>query len=621
MIRLLKYLKNYIWLLIIIVILLGAQAYLQLMVPTAMGDITKIATQSGPYDPNLLFKNGWSCFFASPTGDKMTDIWLAGGYMIICALAAFACAILCSNSISFVGAKYAAILRKEVFKKVTNFSLGEFNKYGAASLITRTTNDIDQIKQTFMFTLRVMTLSPVFIVVAISLIIMENAKLALILAITVPLLILLAAILFIAVSPYFKRIQKAIDKVTQVLRESLTGVRVIRAFIQEDSEAKRFDVANKDMTKMIKKTGRIMSLMNPTIHIIFDATYLGIYFYGFTLLNGVSAATYTGTELTSVIVCAQYAMQTMMSFMMFSMVFIMLPRASACAQRVNEILNEKQLVNNPENPCAIPEKRGHIEFQNVTFIFPDASLPTLVDISFKCEPGQTTAIIGSTGSGKSSIVNLIPRFYDVSCGHILVDGVDVRKYSLKDLRNKIGFVPQQALLFTGTIKDNLLYGNKNASEEELLEALNVAQATHFVSKKEEGINSEVSQGGKNFSGGQKQRLAIARALVKKPEIYVFDDSFSALDFKTDIKLRTALKKYVGDATTIIVAQRVSTIMDADNIIVLDDGKIVGQGKHDYLLKNCKVYQEIVYSQMDKDEIKKTISLSKEFINDDEGGKK
>lgn len=611
MIKLLKYLKNYFWLILIIVIFLGLQAYLQLMVPTAMGNITKITT-SEIYDPAILFPNGWSCFYAKPTGDKITDILIAGSYMILCAVAAFACAVLCSNSIAYVGSKYAAILRKEVFRKVTGFSLGEFNKYGAASLITRTTNDIEQIKQTFMFSLRVMTLSPVFLIVAITLIIIENAQLALILAITVPILILLSIVLFIAASPYFVRIQKAIDKVTQVLRESLTGVRVIRAFIQEESEAKRFDEANKDMTVMIKKTGRIMSFMNPMISLIFDATYLGIYFYGFSLLNGTSADKFTGTELSNVIVCAQYAMQIMMSFMMFSIVFIMLPRASACAQRVNELLKEKQLITDPKTPCQIPEIKGYIEFQNVTFIFPDATLPTLIDISFKCEPGQTTAIIGSTGSGKSSVINLIPRFYDVSCGKILIDGVDVRKYGLKDLRNKIGFVPQQALLFTGTIKDNMLYGNKYATDEEINKALEVAQATHFVSKKENGIYSEVAQGGKNFSGGQKQRLSIARALVKKPEIYIFDDSFSALDFKTDIKLRTALKGYVGDATTIIVAQRVSTIMDADNIIVLDEGKIVGQGKHDKLLKTCKVYQEIVYSQMDKDEIEKTISLSKEF---------
>lgn len=619
MLRLLKYLKNYVWLILIIVVLLGTQAYLQLMVPTAMGDITKIVTHTGPYDPSVIFKNGWSCFFIQPTGDKLTDIWIAGLYMIICAFAAFACAILCSNSVSFIGAKYASILRREVFKKVTSFSLGEFNKYGAASLITRTTNDIDQVKQTFMFTLRVMILSPVFIVIAISLIIIENAKLALILAVTVPILIILSVVLFVIVTPLFKNIQKAIDKVTQVLRESLTGVRVIRAFIQEESEAKRFGVANANMTTMNKKTGRILSLMNPVISIIFDVTYLGIYFYGFTLINNTPTAVYNTTTLSSVIVCAQYAMQIMMSFMMFSMVFIMLPRASACAQRINEVLNEKPLITNPENPCEIPEKKGYIEFKNVTFIFPDATLPTLMDISFKCEPGQTTAIIGSTGSGKSSIVNLIPRFYDISCGHIYVDGVDTRKYDLRQLRNKIGFVPQQALLFTGTIKDNLLYGNKDASEEELNEALKVAQAYEFVTRKENGINSDVAQGGKNFSGGQKQRLSIARALVKKPEIYVFDDSFSALDFKTDIKLRTALKKYVGDSTTIIVAQRVATIMDADNIIVLDDGKIVGQGTHNELLENCAVYQEIVYSQMDKDEIEKTISMRKELQESKEGG--
>ena len=348
-------------------------------------------------------------------------------------------------------------------------------------------------------------------------------------------------------------------------------------------------------------------------------TYIAIFFYGFARLDGTFIQSDVSDTLSNMMVVAQYTMQIMMSFMMFAMILIMIPRGQVSAKRINAILEtENTVLDKKDTSLALNNKQGKgvIEFKDVSFTFPDAQDPMLHHISFKTKPGEMTAIIGSTGSGKSTLINLIPRFYDVSEGAILFDGVDIRDYSQKDLRDMIGFVPQQALLFSGTIKDNMLFGNQNASDEDIKKALDVAQATHFVNKKEEGINARVSQGGKNFSGGQKQRLAIARALVKKPEVFIFDDSFSALDFKTDIKLRRALKDYVKDASMIVVAQRVSSILNADNIIVLDDGEIVGQGKHEQLLKSCPTYLDIVLSQLDPDEIDKTIKLGQQIM---EGG--
>ncbi len=406
----------------------------------------------------------------------------------------------------------------------------------------------------------------------------------------------------------------------------MTGVRVVRAFNQQEEEYAKFTIKNEAMTKTVIKVNRTMSFVSPIINIMFNLTYIAVFFVGFIMINNSSVGIHSDVFVNTINV-ANYSTNIMMSFLMLGMVFIQLPNANACAKRVFAVIDTSTLIKDPENPIdvnQINEKdKCSVEFKNVTFTFPDASEPTLKNISFKVKPGETTAIIGSTGSGKSSIINLIPRFYDVSEGQVLVDNVDVRNYTQHDLRDKIGFVPQQARLFKGTIKENLLYGDSNASEEDLIKALQVAQAYRFVSKKEKGIDSEVAQGGKNFSGGQKQRLSIARALVKKPEIYIFDDSFSALDFKTDIKLRTALKEYVGNSSVIVVAQRVSSILDADNIIVLNDGEIAGQGKHDELLLNCPVYQQIVMSQLDKEEIEKTINMKKQLQNrpndEEEGG--
>lgn len=612
-----KYCKKN-WLLItIVIILLVAQAYLQLLLPDLMSEITTIVQSPSALgspetyvNPNLTT----IAFFMTPTFNRISDVWTVGIAMIIISFLALGMAIFVSLNVSYIGAQFARDLRNDIFKKIETFSQGEYSKFGTATLITRTTNDVEQVQQILMMGLRVVITSPVTLVVAIVMIVGKDANLALILAISIPLIIISVVILLSVANPLFKRIQTVTDKVTLVLRETLTGVRVIRAFDQQDRETKRFDDSNKEMTVITTKVARTMSFADPIITIIFDITYIGIYFYGFILLDGKAFnTTLLSSTMSNVLATAQYAMQIMMAFLMFSFLLIMFPRAQVCGKRINEVLDAKISIVDPATPCENPEIHGEVEFKNVSFIFPEATLPTLVDISFKTKPGSVTAIIGSTGSGKSSIINLIPRFYDVSAGEVLVDGVDVRKYSQKMLRDKIGFVPQTALLFSGTIKDNIKFGKEDATDDEINEAIRVAQAEHFVSKKEKGIDSDCSQGGKNFSGGQKQRLAIARALVKKPEIYVFDDSFSALDFKTDIKLRTALKSYTKNSSVIIVAQRVSTILYADNIIVLNEGKIVGQGTHKELLKTCEVYKEIVFSQLDKDEIQKTMQLGKETL--------
>ncbi len=627
MIKLARYLKPHWWKIVIITIFLVIQAYLTLLLPDCMSKIASIVTEAqGSANYPLQNISGLEYFvpFVQLTGNTSGDIWIVGIYMIIISAAVLLTAVIVSLTTSSLSSSFGKAIRGDIFKKVNSFSIGEYEKFGTASLITRTTNDVEQVQQLVGFGLRIMIISPVTLVVAIIMIVTKDARLALIIAISIPIIIILVIVLLVFAGPLFKKIQEATDRVTLVLRESLTGVRVIRAFNQEETETEKFNNANRDMEKMIVKVGRVMSLADPIINILFNLTFIGIYFYGFSLVNNMVFDPKAQTapdlsNLANVIASAQYAMQIMMAFLMLSFLLIMIPRATTCAKRINEILDTKNAIVDPENPIDPNTKiKGVVEFKNVTFTFPDASLPTLQNISFKTVPGSVTAIIGSTGSGKSSVINLIPRFFDVSSGSVMVDNIDVRNYSQKDLRNKIGFVPQQALLFKGTIKENMLFGNPNATDEEIKTAIQVAQSEHFISKTSNGINSEVSQGGKNFSGGQKQRLAIARALVKKPEVYIFDDSFSALDFKTDIKLRTALKEYTKESTVIIVAQRVSTIIDSDNIIVLNEGKIVGQGTHSELLHTCEVYKEIVFSQLDKDEIQKTINMTKQILKA-EGG--
>jgi ATP-binding cassette subfamily B protein len=622
MTKLLKYLKPMTGTLIVTMFLIAFQAYFALLIPDIMSNITTIMQNPDTYAetmPGLITL--FSYHLIPPTGNRMTDTWIIGGIMIAFAFGFLLCALLSSISVSKMSAYLGKTIRKETFSHVLHLSVSQYGEVGTASLITRTTNDIEQVTNAFGMGLRIIIMAPVSLIIAIIMVVSRDWKLALIVAASIPIIVITAVLLLHYANPLFTKIQESFDHLTMVLRESLTGVRVIRAFDREKKEKERYEKANSEQRDISIKVSRAMSIANPIISIAFDVTYIAIYFYGFASVDGATyifdpvTQTVSGgfVDFSVIIASAQYAMQIMQSFMMFAMLLIFLPRAEASARRINEVLEKTPVIKDPASPKVTDDHSGVVAFNDVSFAFPGADAPTLEHISFKTKPGKTTAIIGSTGSGKSSIINLIPRFYDVTSGSVSVDGEDVRDYSQKELRSRLGFVPQQALLFTGTIKDNVSFGKKDASDEEVNKALEVAQATHFVSKKEKGIYSEVEQGGKNFSGGQKQRLAIARALVRKPEIYVFDDSFSALDFKTDIKLRMALKDYAKDSSVIVVAQRVSTIIDADDIVVLDNGKMVGEGTHQELLASCPVYQEIVYSQLDKDEIKKTLALAKQTM--------
>ena len=582
-----------------------AQCYLQLMLPEYMGKITTLITSDSP--------------------DKINQIWINGGYMILISIGVVVLATIQNFTGATLSAYVGRELRTEMFHKVNHISLTEYNKFGTATLITRTTNDIEQVKNYVLMAVRIIVMSPTYMIIGLIKTLIQDAMLSIVLAICIPLILLFMAILLKFATPLFKSLQTKIDNLTIVVRENLTGVRVIRAYNQQGVEYKKFDKANKDMTQIVTKVGKIMSFTNPLISIIFNLCFIGIYALGFYLLNGLNAGDpQIGNLISNVAVVAQYSLQIMQSFMMLAMIFIMLPQASACSKRIAEVLDVKdneQIDNvNKEEYEKFKNKttRGVLAFNNVTFTYPDSDTPCIENVSFKTKPGKMLAIIGSTGAGKSTVINLIPRFYDATKGNITLDGVDITKIPIKDLRDTIGFVPQKAVLFKGTIKDNIRFGKKDATDEEINEALSVAQTEHFISKLPKGLDSFVSQGGKNFSGGQKQRLSIARALVKKPEVYVFDDSFSALDFKTDAKLRAALKTYVGDSTMIVVAQRVSSILDADTIVVLNEGKVAGIGNHEDLLKNCPIYQDIVKSQLDPDEVEKTLKMSHEAEN--EGGK-
>ena len=567
-------------------------AFLQLQIPRNVGVITNLVTSNG--DNQEILATGLIMI-----GLSFAVILLAIGNALL-------------NSSIATG--FARNVRNAVFQKVNVLSLSEFEKFGTASLITRTTNDVQQIQGILLFGLRIIIMTPVTLITAISLTLDANPILVFVFAVSVPIIFIAIAITFKIASPLFEKVQKKLDRLTLVLRENLTGVRVVRAFNQEKKEAARFAVANDDLTKTNIQVNKTMSYLNPFVSFIFDITYLAIFFIGFIAFDGQTLQiNEINVAFGSILATAQYSSTLMFSLLMFAAILIFLPRARASAKRINEVLDTKPSIIDPTQPKQTLHTSGRVEFDHVTFQFKDANTPTLRDISFVTLPKKVTAIIGSTGSGKSSIINLIPRFFDVNEGRVLIDGVDVRDITQTDLRNRIGFVPQQALLFTGSVRHNLTFGKPSATDEELWEALRVAQADHFIKKYPTQLDTEVSQTGKNFSGGQKQRLAIARALVKKPEIYIFDDAFSALDYKTDIRLRQQLKIYTNQATVILVAQRVSTIIDADQIIVLHEGKVVGQGTHQNLLTTCKVYKEIVYSQLDPEEIEKTFALTQERV--------
>ncbi|MBQ9457490.1 MAG: ABC transporter ATP-binding protein [Bacilli bacterium] len=611
MLRLLRYIKDIWYLVIIAVLLIGMECFLGLNLPNFMSRIAMIMRNpTGYYQTWTGLYPFFGIELITPTQDPITDTWIIGGIMLGYSLLAITCAFGASITVSHIGAHFGKAIRHAMFQKVTNFSIDQYSDFGTASLITRTTNDIEQCQQTLQMSLRMLVRAPITLAIAIVMILTKDPRVALVLAVSIPIAIVVMVILFSKGIPYFGKMQALFDKVTKVLRESLTGVRVIRAFGQEKKELDRFNDISWLTEKTVIRFARIMSFGSPVLNITFNLTYIAIYFMGYKLMEGQPMQAMA--DYSTILASAEYAMEVMSAFMMFAGLIIMIPRGTVCAKRIHAVLDTTPTIPEPEHPVNVTSHEGTVEFKNVTFTFPDGETPALTNISFKTTPGSTTAIIGSTGSGKSSVIRLIPRLFDVTEGEVLVDGVNVKDFSKKDLRSRIGFVPQQALLFKGTVRSNMLFGSPEADEERIKTALDVAQATHFLSKKENGIDAEVEQGGKNFSGGQKQRLCIARALVRKAEIYIFDDSFSALDFKTDTKLRAALKGYTKDASVIIVAQRVSTILDADNIVVLNAGEIVGQGKHADLLKSCDVYREIVYSQLDPSEIEKTMAMSKKL---------
>ncbi|MEC0168881.1 ABC transporter ATP-binding protein [Paenibacillus graminis] len=585
MIKLMKQLKPFKLAIAAVLILVFLQSMGDLYLPTLMSDIV---------DKGIV------------QGDR-SYIWRIGGFMLLVAAGGALCSIIASYLSAKVAAGFGKNTRSRMFNHVENFTLHEFDKLGTASLITRTTNDITQVQTVLTMMLRMMIGAPMMMIGGIIMAISEDAKLSLIFVVVIPLLV--GAILFIGMKglPLFKAIQVKLDKLNRVLREHLTGIRVIRSFNRISHENERFTEANKDLTDTAIKVNKIMAGLMPLMMLVMNFSMIAIlYFGGIRIGDG-------DLQVGSLMAFIQYAMQIMFSLIMVSMMFVLIPRASASALRINEVLDMQPEITDPtagqlQSTATATHKdgrssmHGFVEFDNVSFSYPGAEQPALTGISFSAKPGEITAIIGGTGSGKSTLLSMIPRFYDVSEGAVRVDGVDVREMTQEELRNKVGYIPQKAVLFTGTINENIRYGKEEATEEEIIHAAKIAQAYDFVSAMKDGFNSEISQGGGNVSGGQKQRLSIARALVRKPEIYLFDDSFSALDFKTDAKLRAALKGETTESTVVIVAQRVSTVMDADRIIVLDEGQIAGMGTHRELMDNSEVYREIVSSQLSEEEI-------------------
>ena len=521
-----------------------------------------------------------------------------GGIMLLIALLGMLASILVGFLSARISASLGRNLRDKVFQKVTSFSNAEFDNFSTASLITRSTNDIQQVQMFMVMMLRMVFYAPILGVGGVIRALDTNVSMAWIVGVGVIAILILVGTLFAIVMPKFKKVQKLVDRVNLVMRESLNGMLVIRAFNTQDFEENKFDNANRDLTKTNLFVSRIMTMMMPTMNIIMNGIILLIVWVG---AHEIDRAT---IQVGDMMAFMQYAMQIIMSFLMLSMVSIILPRASVSAQRIAEVLNEDVTIKEPDNPKKFKDGvKGLIEFEKVSFKYPGAEEYVLKDISFIAKPGETTAFIGSTGSGKSTLINLLPRFYDVTEGRILLDGVDIRDIKLHDLREKIGYVPQKGILFMGTIESNLKYGkNFDTKDEDIIKAIEISQAKEFIDEKEKGVLSEIAQGGTNVSGGQKQRLSIARAIAKKPEVFIFDDSFSALDFKTDAALRKAIGQEIKDRTMLIVAQRINTIMNAENIIVLDQGKIVGMGNHRELLKKCDVYRQIALSQLSEEEL-------------------
>ena len=555
------------------------QVWLDLRLPDYMSEITKLVQTEG---------------------STIGEILVQGGYMMACAFGSLLSSFVVGYIASKLSANFSYTLRGKVYNKVLSFGTEEIKNFQTSSLITRTTNDVTQLEMIIAMGLQMLIKAPIMAVWAVSKILNKSLQWSLLTGSFVVLLLVVISIIMIIVLPRFERVQKLIDNINNVTRESLTGIRVVRAFNAEDYQENRFGKVNEDLTKMQLFNQKTFAIMMPLMQAVMQFLTLGIYFIGAYLIDAAMMSDKI-TLFSDMVIFSSYGMQVIMSFLMLAMIFMMWPRAQVSARRINEVLDSDIHIKDGNFDGKTAEV-GCVEFKNVSFKYPDANEYLLKNISFKVNKGQTIAFIGSTGSGKSSLINLVPRFYDVTDGEVLVDDVNVKDYTLKALHDKIGYVPQKAVMFTGTVKSNVCYGNKSVSEEEMKKAIDVAQGTEFVSKMDKTYDAHIARGGTNVSGGQKQRLAIARAIEKKPEIYIFDDSFSALDYKTDSVLRSELKKYTRDATNLIVAQRIGTILNADIIVVLDKGQCVGMGTHKELMENCPVYKEIALSQLSKEEL-------------------
>ncbi len=575
MIQLLKtYLMPYRKWLVVVIALLLVQAIANLYLPTLNADIINNGVVKG----------------------DTAYIWRTGGWMILITALLGVCAVIAVYWGSKTAMSFGRDVRSALFRKVESFSQSEVNRFGAPSLITRNTNDVQQVQMVIVMMLNVMILAPITAVGGIIMALRQDAVLSLLIAVILPILALVIGLAMRRAMPLFRSMQVKVDRVNQVMREKLSGIRVIRAFVRTKYEEQRFDEANLDLTNTQLQVTRLFAFIIPVVMGIFNLSSVAIIYFGAFRVD--SGAMPIG-NLTAFLA---YMMQILFSVMMAVFMFVMIPRAAASSTRIQEVLDVEPSIADPEHPAEETGETGCLQFEAVEFRYPGAEDCVLKGVSFSARAGEVTAIVGSTGSGKSTLINLIPRFYDVTGGRVLIDGVDIRDMNRDRLWSKIGFVPQKAFLFSGTVASNLRYGKEDATEQEIWHALTVAQGHDFVTDMPEGLEAPISQGGTNVSGGQRQRLAIARALVKKPEVYVFDDSFSALDFKTDSRLRAALKRETRDATVLIVAQRVSTIMDADRIIVLDQGRVVGIGNHAELMQSNETYREIVYSQLSEEEV-------------------
>ena len=583
MFKLFRFLKPYWWQVLILIAATALQVWTTLRLPALMAHIINDGIVPGDTD----------------------YIWQVGLQMIGLAVLSAVASLISSYFAARVGTNYARDIRTAIFTKILNFNILDTNDFSTASLLTRTTNDIVQVQNATIMILSMMLRAPLFCIISIIMAIQTAPDMSWIILVGAAAILGSVVLIMSLVIPKFKVFQTLVDKITLITRENLTGLRVVRAFNNEELEKKKFVKTNDKLTKLLIYIDKILELQNPLINIIFNGTTLLCSWIGISLLSKDFA------YLGNMTAFAQYVTHVMMSFLMMSMLFVMLPRANVSAHRINEVLSKTSRILWPDKTTGMPEKTPSVEFRNVDFSYPAAEEKVLDNISFKAMAGQTTAFIGSTGSGKSTLINLVPRFYEATSGEILINGIPIRNYEKKDLMSRIGFVPQRGMLFAGTVRSNIKFGAPEASDEAMRKAARIAQAESFIEKMPDKYNSHIAQGGTNVSGGQKQRLSIARAICKEPDIYVFDDAFSALDMKTDAKLRAALKEITSNAVVLIVAQRISTIKDADNIIVLDNGKIAGKGNHLELLKKCKVYQEIVRSQLSDKEYKEELKHANE----------